>query len=75
MTMVPGGRSASEPTRHRGEELLLVLRGVAGLTVAGEVHRLGPGDSATWSGDLPHLIENAGRRDLEAILVLSPPTF
>lgn len=71
----PGARSAPEATRHTGEEFMLVLRGTAELTVAGETHRLRPGDSATWNGDLPHLIANPGRRDLEAILVLSPPTF
>lgn len=75
MWLQPGTRSAPEATRHKGEEFLLVFHGIAELTVAGDVHRLRVGDSATWSGDLPHMIRNPGRRELEAILVLSPPTF
>ena len=75
MWLQPGARSAPEATRHTGEEFLLVLHGTAELTVAGDVYRLRMGDSATWSGDLPHMIRNPGLRQLEAILVLSPPTF
>ena len=73
---LPGGAaSVPTPSRHTGEECLLVLRGIAEVTVAGSAFHLRAGDSATFSGDLPHRITNPGKRKLEAILVLSPPSF
>jgi mannose-6-phosphate isomerase-like protein (cupin superfamily) len=75
VSLTSGAASVQEPSRHTGEECLLVLRGVAEVLVAGAQYRLRAGDSATFSGDLPHQIRNPGKRDLEAILVLSPPTF
>jgi transcriptional regulator with XRE-family HTH domain len=53
---------AGDPPIHEpgSRETVVVLEGAIELVVDGEVHGLGPGDSATFDADLPHHLRNPG---------------
>ncbi len=70
-----GGVSAESPLSHHGEECVVVVKGRARLEVDGIHYDLGPGDAATFPGDLPHRICNLGRGELVAISSIAPPSF
>ena len=53
-TLQPGEAHHTEPHSARTRELLLVLEGHLDLHVADRVEHLGPGDSATFAGDVVH---------------------
>ena len=53
-TLHPGEAHHTEPHRPGTRELLLVLDGHVDLHVADRVEHLGPGDAATFTGDVPH---------------------
>jgi transcriptional regulator with XRE-family HTH domain len=53
-TLHPGDAHSSEPHSAGTRELLLVLDGSVDLRVGDRVERLGPGDSATFPGDVGH---------------------
>lgn len=40
--------------QHAGTELLYVVAGHVEVDIAGELHRLGPGDAINYAGELPH---------------------
>lgn len=72
----PGGKlGIPDPIAHAGEECGLVLEGELELTIAGEVHRLKPGDSIYFDSSLPHSIRNVSQVTARAIWVISPPAF
>jgi transcriptional regulator with XRE-family HTH domain len=72
----PGARLA-EPGRHAGEEWLLVLEGELRLELEGaEVRVLGPGDTAYYPAERPHLLSNASEtKPLRVVCVDTPPTM
>ena len=53
-TLQPGEAHATEAHSAGTRELLLVLEGEVDLRVGDRTDRLGPGDSAAFSGDVPH---------------------
>jgi DNA-binding XRE family transcriptional regulator/quercetin dioxygenase-like cupin family protein len=62
ITYAPGGTSSSngELMRHRGTEFGHMVSGELVLTLGGEDHRLGPGDSVCFDSSLPHRLRNDG---------------
>ena len=72
----PGARLA-EPGRHAGEEWVLVVEGELRLELDGAEPRiLGPGDTAYYPAERPHLFANASAtRPLTVICVDTPSTM
>lgn len=58
--------------QHSAVEFLLILRGKLELSIAGEVHVLGPGDSIYFDSLLPHSYRRASRKPCSAIVVTAP---
>lgn len=58
---VDGSSSRGERfIRHSGREYGLVLSGMLEVTVGGETHQLGPGDSICFESTAPHHLRNIG---------------
>ncbi|MFQ5879358.1 MAG: cupin domain-containing protein [Dehalococcoidia bacterium] len=67
----PGGTMKTHD--HPFEEAYLVLEGEIVITLAGEEHRLGPGDYA-WAGvGAPHSFRNEGNVTMRFLEVQAPP--
>jgi transcriptional regulator with XRE-family HTH domain len=60
MHLRPGHGPARELTSHAGEESGVVLEGEMDVIVAGERHRLGPGDGIWFLSSQPHTFEPVG---------------
>ncbi|WP_419999604.1 helix-turn-helix domain-containing protein [Streptomyces boninensis] len=71
----PGHDTSKTPFRHTGEEFGLVLSGTKDVFLDGVRHRLGPGDSITYSCDIPHWYANPGDEPATSIWVITPPTW
>ncbi|AZS35706.1 HTH-type transcriptional regulator PuuR [Microbacterium lemovicicum] len=70
----PGGtREAAKP--HAGEEFAYVLSGELMYEVAGEAHRLGPGDSLYLRSTAPHTFYNDGEVTTIVVSVVTPRHF
>ena len=70
----PGGtREAAAP--HAGEEFAYVLSGELIYEVAGEEHRLGPGDSLYLRSTAPHTFFNDGDETTVVVSVVTPRHF
>jgi quercetin dioxygenase-like cupin family protein/DNA-binding Xre family transcriptional regulator len=72
----PGARLA-EPGRHAGEEWVIVVEGALLLELEGAEPRiLGPGETAYYPAERPHLFANASaEKPLRLICVDTPPTM
>ena len=57
---------------HIGYEMGIIIRGKAKLAYDGKEYILEEGDSVSYSAGAPHVIENIGDTDLEAIWVVTP---
>jgi len=75
MRISPGGASAEEPMGHPGEECLLVISGRLRFELGEDTFDLGPGDSATYRGEIPHRSVNIGDGELVIISSVTPPSF
>ncbi len=73
-TVKKGGSSGVQEMYHPGDELIYVLDGRLRVTIAGETHLLGPGDSLSFKSHLPHRWDNVGDDDARVIWTLSPFT-
>lgn len=64
---------AGDPPIHEpgSRETVVVLEGGIELVVDGEVHRLEPGDSATFDADLPHHLRNPGEAPSRLLAVIA----
>ncbi|MHB1163823.1 MAG: helix-turn-helix domain-containing protein [Candidatus Nanopelagicales bacterium] len=72
-TLEAGEKHESEAHRPGTRELLHVINGRLRLSVGGDVHELGAGDSASFTADVAHGYANAGRRRARfAMTVLEP---
>jgi DNA-binding XRE family transcriptional regulator/quercetin dioxygenase-like cupin family protein len=71
------GHPPTEPTAHirNGEECVIVLEGIMGLTVGDTMVVLEAGDSARFDPAIPHRIENRGDCTLVQISAITPPSF
>jgi quercetin dioxygenase-like cupin family protein/DNA-binding XRE family transcriptional regulator len=56
-----GGRVIGAPHVQSSKEYITVVSGGLEISVAGETHRLGPGDVIVFPGDQPHRYVNVGR--------------
>lgn len=65
----PGGKLKSSPHFEGTREFLTVQSGRVRLTSGEDESDLGPGDSAHYRADVPHIIENL-REDEDAVLFL-----
>jgi mannose-6-phosphate isomerase-like protein (cupin superfamily) len=45
---------------HEGEEFLVVVSGRIEVRYAGQIHRLGPGDSIYYNSIVPHRVSSVG---------------
>lgn len=71
----PGeGTGGDDYTHGDSQEICLVQRGRLRLTVNGEHHELGPGDSIEYRTSTPHAIRNIGDEPAEAVWVVTPPS-
>ena len=71
----PGeGTGGDDYTHGDSQEICLVQRGRLQLTVNGEQHELGPGDSIEYRTSTPHAILNIGDEPAEAVWVVTPPS-
>jgi transcriptional regulator with XRE-family HTH domain len=73
--IAPGQAEPDSPFLHSGEECLLVLEGEIAFHLGEELHHLGPGDSITFPGHLPHWANNPGKKNASLIVVIAPPAF
>ena len=70
ITLAPAGKLSSEAHFRGCQELLHVARGRVTVTSGSETITLNKGDSAHYRADVPHTIENTGRTDIEAYLIV-----
>jgi transcriptional regulator with XRE-family HTH domain len=73
LEILPGGDKGSREFGHRGSELGLILEGSGELRFGTETYSLRPGDSISFSADIPHELRNTGRGKLRAVWVTTPP--
>ena len=66
----PGGALRSAPHFEGARELLTVRQGSVRIRCGGDADELKTGDSAYYPADLPHAIENTGRREAVIFLVV-----
>lgn len=57
---------------HIGRELGIIVKGTAKLTYDSSEYILKEGDSVSFSAGVPHVLENVGNSELEAIWVVTP---
>jgi transcriptional regulator with XRE-family HTH domain len=69
----PGEIHESEPHRQGTRELIHIVSGQVRLTVDGQVHDLRSGAAASFSGDVAHAYQNAGRRPARFALTVFEP--
>ena len=74
-TLEVGASTCEEPLSHKGEEVLLVLKGSMEIEISNETHSLEEGDSIYYFASEPHRIENTGDKELEFISTITPPRF
>jgi transcriptional regulator with XRE-family HTH domain len=68
--LTAGGTLRSQPHFRGTREFLTVERGRVRIKSGEDVSELGPGDSANYPADVPHAIENAGKREAVMFLVV-----
>lgn len=68
-----GSRTHRGSYGHIGREFGFINKGTAKLSYNGQEYLLETGDSVTFSSTVPHVIENAGDVDVEAIWFVTPP--
>jgi transcriptional regulator with XRE-family HTH domain len=65
----PGTGSGSGLVHHSGHEYGVVLEGTLTVEVDGAEYELDPGDSISYSSQLPHRIQNNGRNHVTAVWI------
>lgn len=71
----PGSSSGKVPLSHEGEEVGIVISGHLELTVDGQTHVLGPGDSYLFKSTRPHRFSNRGSDRCIVVSACTPPSF
>ncbi|CAK7024212.1 MAG: HTH-type transcriptional regulator PuuR [Desulfovibrio sp.] len=69
------GCSTEEDRPHEGEEFGYVLSGTVTLVLGMKRHKVRKGGSFYFRADVPHKIENNGKKDAEVVWVSTPPMF
>jgi quercetin dioxygenase-like cupin family protein len=65
----------SHTTSHEGEEFMILLSGRMRFCFGDEVIELGAGDAAYFDCRVPHRWENIGEDEIEALWVITPPSW
>jgi len=71
----PGSSTEATPFVHEGEESGYIVRGTHEVHVDGTLHVLEAGDSISYESTKPHWYRNSGKEPVEAIWIITPPTF
>ena len=74
-TYQPGGHSGDDLSTHDGEEAGLILKGTICLTIGEDEFTLKPGDSFSFSADIPHRYENVGPDTARIVWANTPITL
>ena len=69
------GVSTSGDIPHEGEEFGYVLSGTVTLVLGMKRYKVRKGGSFYFQADMPHKIENNGKKDAEVIWISTPPMF
>ena len=69
------GCSTEEDHPHEGEEFGYVLCGTVTLVLGMKKHKIRKGGSFYFKTNVPHRIENNGKKDAEILWVSTPPNF
>jgi transcriptional regulator with XRE-family HTH domain len=75
VTAPPGYDTSATPFSHPGEGFGIVLSGRHEVWLDGTCHVLEAGDSITYQCATPHWYRNPGPETVEALWVVTPPTF
>ncbi|WP_170134946.1 helix-turn-helix domain-containing protein [Acuticoccus kandeliae] len=73
--IAPNGGSSVEYDSHVGTESGVVVAGRFDLWLDGERLSLGPGDSFSFSSQVPHRYHNPGKTMTQVIWAISPPIY
>lgn len=71
----PGVSTEANPFEHEGEEAGYIIAGTHEVHVDGTTHVLEAGDSISYPSDRPHWYRNSGSEPVEAIWIITPPSF
>lgn len=72
----PDGSSGDQPYTHPGdEECIVVVKGTLEVCVGEERYVLHAGDAITFESRTPHQWKNVGRGRMEAIWIVTPPSY
>ena len=71
----PGSSTETTPFVHEGEESGYIVKGTHEVHIDGTLHVLKPGDSISYASTKPHWYRNPGKEAVEAIWIITPPTF
>jgi len=74
-TLNPKNTSADKPMSHSGEEVALILQGVAHLIFDNSVVELHAGDSVRIPAETNHKWYNPGDEPMVLVFAITPPTF
>ena len=69
------GCSTEEDHPHEGEAFGYVLCGSVTLVLGMKKHKIRKGGSFYFKTNVPHRIENNGKKDAEILWVSTPPNF
>lgn len=61
--------------KHEGEECGVILKGQLTCWVGEEKYVLRAGDAITHKSNIPHRCENLSGKTVEAIWIITPPSF
>lgn len=70
VTLKEGASSGDRLMMHAGHELVFCIKGELDYEVAGEHHRLTPGDALLFHADLPHRWHNPAPEPVEFLLIM-----
>lgn len=73
LTIAAGGEKGSQDFGHAGKEFGLLLSGRALLDYGRNSYKLAAGDSVLFDADMPHTLKNAGKGELKAFWIATPP--
>jgi uncharacterized cupin superfamily protein len=69
----PGSSTGKEKYVHEGVECGLLLEGELEVELEDRVYHLKPGDSITFRSDMPHRLNNKGKKTAKGVWVNSRP--
>jgi transcriptional regulator with XRE-family HTH domain len=75
LTVPVGSASGDDGYEHEGEECFVVIKGQLELCLGEEKYQMTAGDSVYFDSSVPHRWSNVGEEEVEAVWVITPPTF